>query len=141
MLQPIPYLMFDGNCEEALRFYEQTLGAKLGAITRFSAMAGPEPMPENIAKRVANAQLTFEGGAMLYGGDCHPAMGKYEGIKGMQLTLNYDSVGRAQEIFAALSRDGEVTMPMAPVMWAEVGGMLSDRFGVRWIINGVLKQV
>jgi uncharacterized glyoxalase superfamily protein PhnB len=32
-------------------------------------------------------------------------------------------------------------MPMAPVMWAEVGGMLSDRFGVRWIVNGVLKQV
>jgi PhnB protein len=140
MLQPIPYLMFDGNCEEAMHFYEKALGAKLEATVRFGDMSCTEPVPEAQARRVAHARLTFQGNGMLFAGDSLPMMG-YEGIKGVSLTLSYDTVGQAQEAFAALSDGADVMMPMAPVMWAEVGGMLTDRYGVRWIINGVLKPV
>lgn len=141
MLQPIPYLMFDGNCEDAMRFYEKALGARLESITRFAAMDCTASLPEDLGQRVANARLSFQGSGLMYGGDCHPAMGAYEGIKGVSLTLNYASVGQAQEAFAALSEGGDVTMPMAPAMWAEMACMVTDRFGVRWIINGALKPV
>ncbi|MGZ5198667.1 MAG: VOC family protein [Telluria sp.] len=140
MLQPIPYVLFDGNCEEAMRFYEKTLAAKLEATVRFSDMPGCGELPAEQAGRLAHARLAFQGKGMLYAGDSHPMFG-YEGVKGVMLTLNYDSVGQAQEAFAALSEGGKVSMPMAPALWAEVAGMLTDRFGVEWIINGVLKPV
>jgi PhnB protein len=141
MLQPIPYVLFNGNCEEAMRFYEKVLGAKLQATVRFADMPGGcGDLPADQANRVAHARLTFQGDGVLYAGDSHPMFG-YEGIKGVMLTLNYDSVGQAQEAFGALSEGGNVSMPMAPMMWAEVAGMVTDRYGVEWIINGVLKAV
>jgi PhnB protein len=140
MLQPIPYLMFNGNCEEAMRYYEKALGAKLEATVRFGDMPCDTPPPDDMARRVAHARLAFQGMGMLYAGDTHPMYG-YDGIKGVMLTLNYDSVGQAQEAFAALSDGGTVTMPMAPMLWAEMAGMVTDRYGVEWIINGILKPV
>jgi PhnB protein len=141
MLQPIPYVLFDGNCEEAMRFYEKTLGAKHELTVRFSDMPGGcGDITAEQARRVAHARLVFPGNGMLYAGDSHPMFG-YEGIKGVMLTLNYDTVGQAQEAFAALSEGGKVSMPMAPMMWAEIAGMVTDRFGIEWIVNGVLKPV
>jgi PhnB protein len=141
MLQPIPYVLFNGNCEEAMRFYEKALGAKLEATVRFADMPGGcGDISADQANRIAHARLAFQGKGMLFAGDSHPMFG-YDGIKGVMLTLSYDTVGQAQEAFAALSEGGNVSMPMAPAMWAETAGMVTDRYGVEWIINGVLKAV
>ena len=136
-LQPIPYLGFDGNCEEAMRFYEKILGGKINVMMSGadSPMAGQ--MPKEFAHRIMNAQLELPGGALLYAGDT-PLHIPYEGIKGVSITLNYNSVEEAELIFKALSEGGKITMPFSPTFWAKKFGMLVDKFGVAWIINGEL---
>jgi PhnB protein len=143
MLQPIPYVIFNGNCEEAMRFYERVLDGKLERIVRFADMnmgcSGGQEIPAEQGQRVAHARLELEGHGLLFGGDC-PATMKYEGIRGVNLTLSYDTVEQAQRVFAALAEGGNVIMPIAPSMWAKAAGMTTDRFGVDWIINGVLNE-
>ena len=105
MLQPIPYLSFNGNCEEAMRFYAQVLSGQLAPMVRFSDMPCPSDAPAMAPERarlVAHARLTLEGNGMLFAGDCPPSI-PYEGIKGVSLTISYDTVEQAQTVFAALS--------------------------------------
>jgi PhnB protein len=139
MLQPIPYLHFNGNCIQAVRFYEQVLGGKVDLIVRFADMGCSEPMSPETGQRIAHARIVLEGGGLLFAGDCPPTM-QYGGIEGVSVTLNYDTVEQAQNVFAALSEGGSVTMPMQGMMWAKAAGIVKDRFGVDWIVNGELSQ-
>jgi PhnB protein len=84
-----------------------------------------------------NAQLELPGGGLLYAGDA-PGHVPYEGIKGVNIALNYDSVEEAEAVFNALAEGGKITMPYSPTFWAKKFGMLVDKFGVSWIINGEL---
>ena len=65
----------------------------------------------------------------------------YEGIKGVSLTLNFDTVEEGEEIFNKLADGGQVFMPYAPTFWAEKFGMVTDKFGVTWVVNGVLQTL
>jgi PhnB protein len=138
MPQPIAYLAFDGNCADAMRFYERALGAKLEALLKGSESPMAAQMPPEAADRIMHARLVFEDGGVLYAGDCCTQGPPYEGIKGVSLALNYDTVAQAQRAFDALAEGGRVTMAMQPVFWAKTWGMLVDRFGTAWIINGEL---
>ncbi|TFW07152.1 VOC family protein [Oxalobacteraceae bacterium OM1] len=140
MPQPIAYLSFNGNCEDAMRFYAQALDGKLEALVRNADSPWAEQTPPEHLQRVMHARLALDGNGVLYGGDCPPVM-PYEGIKGMSLTLNYDTIEEAQRAFNALADGGTVTMPMQPAFWAKSWGMLVDRFGTPWIVNGVLLPV
>ena len=135
MPQPIAYLSFNGNCVEAMRFYEQALDGKLEAVIRNADTPWADQTPAEDRQCVVHARLVLDGNGILYGGDCPPAMG-YEGIKGVSLTLNYDTVEQARRVFGALSEGGTVTMAMQPAFWAKQWGMLVDRFGTPWIVNG-----
>jgi PhnB protein len=140
MPHPIAYLSFNGTCEEAMRFYERALDGKLEAIVRNGDSPHACHMPAEQHQFVMHARLALEGNGVLYGGDCPPMM-PYEGIKGMSLTLNYDTVEQAQRVFGALADGGTVTMAMQPAFWAKSWGMLVDRFGTPWIVNGELLPV
>ena len=136
-----PYLAFPGNTRDAFGFYEQALGATIETMMSYADMPqpatpgegcdGPPPSGDGIM----HACLSLPGGAMLFAGDAPPGM-PYEGIKGAMLALQYDSVDQAQSAFHALSQGGQVTMPLAPTFWAKTFGMLTDRFGVSWAVNG-----
>ena len=134
MVQPIPYLAFDGTCAEAMRFYAQVLGGTLGIMThRQSPMADQCP-PEHL-DRVMHARLDLEDGSALYAGDCPPGM-SYEGIRGFWIALNYDTIEKAHQVFDALAEGGTVAMPFSDTFWAKKFGMVNDRFGCHWIVNG-----
>ena len=60
----------------------------------------------------------------------------YEGMKGFSLSLIYPTVADAQRVFDALAKGGQVHMPLQKMFWAEAFGMLVDRFGTPWMING-----
>ncbi len=139
MLQPIPYLAFDGQCAEAMRFYARTLGGKLGMLTNGQSPFADQCPPEHL-DRVMHARLELDGGAFLYGGDCPPHI-PYQGIHGVSLTLNYDTIEQAEQVFNALAEGGQVTMPFADTFWAKKFGMLTDRFGCNWIVNGELADM
>ena len=136
MTQAIAYLSFDGNCADAMRFYEQALGAKLEVLMSGAESPIAAQMPKEFAHRILHARLVLPGGGMLYGGDA-PAQVPYEGIKGVAIAVDYDSVETAEKVFAALAAGGgRVTMPMQSAFWAKRWGMLVDRFGTSWIVNG-----
>jgi PhnB protein len=140
MLQPIPYLAFNGNCAEAVRFYERVLGGKLEVLMSGGESPMAEHIPKEFAHRILHARLVLPGGGVLFAGDA-PAQVPYEGIKGVSLTLNYDTTAQAQKVFDALSAGGTVTMPMQQAFWAKTWGMLIDRFGTPWIVNGELLPI
>jgi len=101
MPQPIPYLAFDGNCAESMGFYAKVLGGKLDLLTfEHSPMAGNTP--KEALNRIMHARLSLEGNGSLYAGDCPPGM-PYQGIHGVSITLNYDTVAQAERIFNALA--------------------------------------
>jgi PhnB protein len=137
MPQPIPYLGFNGNCAEAVRFYERVLGARIEILMNGADSPMADQIPKEFAHRILHARLALPDGGYLYAGDA-PAHVPYEGIKGVSITLNYDTTAQAQKVFDALSAGGTVTMPMQPAFWAKTWGMLVDRFGTPWIVNGEL---
>ena len=139
-LQPIPYLGFNGNCAAAMRFYEKVLGGKIKVMMSGADSPMAAQIPKEFADRILNAQLELPGGSFLYGGDA-PADKPYEGIKGVSITLNFNSVAEAEAIFNTLAEGGKVTMPYASTFWAKKFGMLVDKFGVAWIINGELQRM
>jgi PhnB protein len=133
MLQLDNYLFFDGDCADAMRFYERTLGGKLQLMTH-----GDSPMaaqtPPGSANRIMHARLELDG-RLLMASDSMVGQ-PYEGMKGFSLSLIYPTVAEAQRMFAALAEGGQVIMPIAKTFWAEAFGMLVDRFGTPWMVNG-----
>jgi PhnB protein len=140
MAQAIAYLGFNGNCAEAVRFYERALG--LGAKLEQLLSGADTPMADQIPKehrhRIMHARLRFADGSYLFAGDA-PAQVPYEGIKSVSIVLNYPTVAEAERVFRTLGDGGTVTMPQQATMWARSCGMLTDRFGTPWIINGELQ--
>ena len=137
MPQVIAYLAFDGTCADAMRFYEQALGGRLEALISGADSPMADHIPKETAHRIMHARLALPDGGILYAGDA-PTQPPYEGIKGVAITLNYDDVAQAEAAFAALVEGGRVTMPMQEAFWARRWGMLVDRFGTPWIVNGEL---
>ncbi len=137
MPHPIPYLGFNGNCAEAMRFYEEALEAKIEFMMDGAHSPMAAQIPKEYAHRILNARLALKGGGYLYGGDA-PAQMPFQGMHGVSIALNYDSVAEAQKIFDKLAVGGKVTMAMAPSFWAKSFGMLVDKFGTTWIVNGEL---
>jgi PhnB protein len=128
------YLFFNGNCAEAMRFYERTLGGKLEALMTYGDSPEPEKCPAGAKDLVMHASLRIDGRALM-ASDSPPGYPPST-MGGFALSLNYDSPQEARRIFDALSQGGSVTMPMQKTFWAETFGMLTDRFGTAWMVGG-----
>jgi PhnB protein len=135
MQQFIPYLSFDGNCRQAMQFYADTLGGELIAMMSFADMPPGGDMPPSTSQNIMHACLKLPDGSALYAGDAPEGM-PFEGQKGVMLTMSYTTEAQGQRIFKALSQGGTVTMPWSPTFWAKGFGMVTDRFGTSWGING-----
>ncbi len=137
-----PYLTYDGNTREAFAFYAKALGAKIETMMSYADMP-PSPGGDGgcgdgqrpSGNGIMHACLALPGGAMLFAGDPPPGM-PYEGMKGVMIALQFDTVDEAHRVFDALALGGKVTMPLAPAFWTKIFGMVTDRFGVSWAVNG-----
>ena len=133
MAQFEPYLCFDGNCAEAMRFYERTLGGKIEMMMTF-AEAPPEPgQPPMQGDGILHASMTLEGHRLM-ASDNPPGM-PFEPMKGMTVSLSYKSADEGRKVFDALSAGGQVQMPYGKTFWADGFGMCVDRFGTPWMVN------
>ena len=128
------YLFFSGNCAQAMRFYERTLGGKLEAVMTYGQSPEPEHCPAGAKDMVMHTSMKL-GDRTLMASDVPPAMGP-KPMAGFALSLVYDSADEAGRIFTALSQGGSVTMPMTRTFWAESFGMLVDQFGTPWMVGG-----
>jgi PhnB protein len=127
-----PYLSFNGNCEAAFKFYERVLDGKIQVMMTFegSPMAGHAPA--NWGSKIMHARLDI-GDQTLMGSD--PPPDRYQPIKGVAVSFSIDKPEDADRIFQALSEKGTVQMPIQKTFWALRFGMLTDQFGVPWMIN------
>ncbi len=139
-----PYLSFPGTTREAYAFYAKALGATIETMMSYADMPAPpadagagcaEGGPPPAGDGIMHACLKLPGGAMIFAGDVPPGM-PFDGIKGVMIAVQYDTVDQAHSAFHALAQGGQVTMPLAPAFWAQTFGMLTDRFGVAWAVNG-----
>jgi PhnB protein len=135
----IPYLMFTkGQCREAFQFYAQALHGEIVALSTYNDMPGAsEHIAADKLSRVANVQLVA-GGVMIMGGD--NVMGGAAadidtGRNDTTVNVQVDTVEEAERVFAALSADGKVEMPIAETPWALRFGMFTDRYGKPWMVN------
>lgn len=134
-IQLLPYLFFTGNCEEALGFYKSVLGGEIVEIMRMKdvpANAGGPPVTPETENKVMHA--TFKSGSVSFmASDASP--GKQYGEGPISLSLGLDDAVEGQRIFDALAQGGTVEMPFADMFWGAKFGMLTDRFGIDWMIN------
>jgi len=129
------YLMFEGNCADAMRFYELILGGKLMMMTNAeSPMA--DKTPPGRGDKILHARLEIDG-RMLMASDSPMEEPK----KGFSMSLVYPTVPEARRVFDALAEGGKVTMEFQKTFWAEGFGMLTDRFGTPWMVNGGMAKM
>lgn len=128
------YLSFDGQCAEAMNFYAELLGGKLDALITYGDMPGDQPVAPQHAARIMHACLTHPD-FRLMAGDAPPGV-PFEGMKGVMMALTYEKAADARRVFEKLAEGGTVTMPLAETFWAETFGMVTDRYGTGWGVNG-----
>jgi len=131
-MQMTTYLSFRGQCEEAFKCYEATLGGRVGPIFRYIGTPLASQVPADWQDKVMHGSVTV-GTQVLMGGDVAPD--RYEAPKGFSLSLQLTSTTEAERIFRELGQDGTVAMPLEKTFWAARFGMLVDRFGIPWLIN------
>jgi len=130
-----PYLFFNGRCEEALAFYAAAIGAKVEMVMRFNESPDPVPagmLPPCFEKKVMHASFHVGGSLMMASDGCG---GGDQEHKGYSLSLSVPTAADADRVFAALSDGGKVTMPLGKTFWSPRFGMVTDRFGVAWMVN------
>ncbi|RJF95232.1 VOC family protein [Noviherbaspirillum saxi] len=129
-----PYLFFNGQCEEALEFYKSALGAEVTALMRFKDSPEPHPpgmLPPGSENKIMHSNFRI-GDTTVMASD---GMCTGEGVfQGFSLSISAENDAKAEQLFAALSDGGKVTMPMATTFFASRFGMLTDRFGVGWMV-------
>ncbi len=128
-----PYLFFGGRCDEALAFYRTALGATVGMVMRFSD--SPEPMPPGVLQpgfehKVMHSSFVVGGTTIMASDGC----GEGSAFSGFSLALSVSTEAEADRAFAALADGGKVTMPLARTFWSPRYGMVTDRFGVLWMV-------
>ncbi|MBU8690974.1 VOC family protein [Priestia megaterium] len=130
-----PYLVMNGNGQEAVKFYEQALDAKVIGVQTFGEMPGnPEfPTPIEAIDRVMNAHLKV-GDTDLMLSDTFPGQ-PYQIGSQVTVAISIDSIEKSKEVFEKLKEDGQVGMPLQETFWSPSYGQVTDKFGVIWQIS------
>lgn len=129
-----PYLNFDGNAEEAFRFYQSVFGGEL-FIQKMSSVPDFK-VPEEEKDRTMHVGLPIGNGQFLMASDCLPSQGHIlKQGNNNYISISTESKEEADRIFNGLSAGGTVEMPMADMFWGDYFGSFVDKFGVCWMIN------
>jgi len=127
-----PYLLFNGDCESAMKFYEKSLGGKVETILTHEGTPMEKMVSPEWRKKVIHARLKL-GDKVLMASDCPPE--HYLKPQGFSVNLDFKSPAEAERVFNALAEKGSVQIPLQQTFWAAKFGMVTDRFGTPWMIN------
>ena len=135
-----PYLFFGGRAEEAIEFYKQALGAEVEMLMLFSD--SPEPVPQGVLqpgfeKKVMHASIRIGGNRIMLS----DGVNDDSGFKGFSLSIALPTTSDVEKAFNALAKDGSVQMELGKTFWSPLYGMLTDRFGVSWMVSVVEESV
>jgi len=129
-----PYLFFSGQCEEALEFYRKALGAEVTQLMRFKDSPEPPPpgmLPPGSENKIMHASFRIGDTTVMASDGMCTGTGSFQGFS---LSVAAQDDAKAEQLFAALSEGGKVTMPMSKTFYASRFGMATDRFGVGWMV-------
>jgi PhnB protein len=127
-----PYLFFSGTCEEALKFYEENIGAKIEAVMKHAGSPMEEHVPAEWRDKVMHAKFKV-GDVTVMAADTPPD--HYAKPQGFALSLSSKDAAEGEAVFNKLAAGGSVQMPFGPTFWAKGFGMCTDRYGIGWMIN------
>lgn len=127
-----PYLTFDGQCKEAFEFYKEVLGGTIEAMLPHEGTPAAENVAPEWRDKILHARLVVDG-QVLMASDAPPDCRQKP--QGMHVTLQIESPSEAERIYHALAEGGTVQMPIQETFWAIRFGMLTDRFGIPWMVN------
>jgi len=131
-MQLNPYLYFNGQCEVAFKFYERCLGGKIEAMMTHAGTPMEKQTPEEWRDKILHACMTV-GDGVLMASDAPPE--HYKEPKGFSVSRETLKKAEAERAFHALTENEKVQMPMQETFWAARFGMLTDQFGIPWMIN------
>ncbi len=128
------YLFFNGRCEEALEFYRTTIGAQVDMLMRFKDSPDPTPpgmLQAGFEDKVMHASFHIGATALMASDGC----GEGPGFNSFKLSLAVSTEAEADRAFAALAEGGKIDLPMGKTFWSPKFGMLTDRFGLAWMVT------
>jgi PhnB protein len=129
-----PYLFFGGRCEEALAFYGTALGAKVDFLMRYKESPEPMPpgrLPAGFENKVMHATFHIGDSTLMASDGCE----ENAHFEGFSLSLSLPTEAEVNRAFAALAEGGKVGMPVTKTFWSPCFGMVTDRFGVGWMVT------
>lgn len=131
-----PYLNFNGNTEEAFNFYKSVFGGEFTMIMRFRDVPGNENMPAEVLDKIMHIALPIGKGNILMATDSLELLGQ-KLIQGNNhhFMLGTESKEEADELFAKLSVNGKIEMPLQDTFWGDYYGAFTDQFGIQWMID------
>ena len=126
------YLLFDGNCGEAFDFYQQTLGGKIDFTMTFAESPMAKKTPPEWQGKILHTSMSL-GNVHIMASDAQPE--HFHKPQGFSISLSFDSLPETERVFNALAANGTVKMPLQKTFWSECFGMLSDQFGIPWMVG------
>ncbi|HKO75821.1 MAG TPA: VOC family protein [Flavobacterium sp.] len=134
-----PYLIFNGNCEEAFLFYQSVFGGEFPYVGKFSDMpadaTGVETISEADKNKIMHISLPIGKDSILMGSDSNEASGAVAIGSNVSISINTESKQEADKLFNGLSAGGSPFMPMSQTFWGAYFGMFVDKFGIHWMVN------
>lgn len=135
-----PYLNFNGNTEEAFNFYRSVFGGDFAMLQRFkeapAELCGGSVLSESDGEKIMHVALPIGEGNVLMGTDSLDSMGRKLTIgNNFSISLSAEGEAEATRLFNGLSADGRVEMPLQQAFWGALFGMLTDKFGVQWMVS------
>jgi PhnB protein len=125
-----PYIAFKGNCSDAIEFYKTALAADV----LFSQTVGESPMSNmGPATNIMHCTLKVGNSTVMMCDDPNP--NAPSGTSNISLAIGMNDPARAEELFGNLAAGGSVIMPLEKTFWAEAFGMVTDKFGIKWMVN------
>jgi PhnB protein len=131
-MQFVPHLNFNGNCEQAFKFYEKCMNGKMQSMATYASTPAEGQVPADWRNKIIHATLRV-GDQLLMGCDAPPS--NYCAPTGFSVAIQLNDASAGERIFGALAENGKVTMPFQKTFWSPGFGMLVDRFGIPWMIN------
>lgn len=130
-----PYLFFNGTCEEAVEFYRKAVGAEVEMVIRFNESPDPPPpgtVPPGYENKIMHASFRIGETTVMASDGCSTDSPAFQGFS---LSLTVPTEADADPVFAALCEGGQVQMPLGKTFWSPRFGMLTDRFGIGWMVG------
>lgn len=130
------YLNFMGNTEEAFHFYRSVFGGEFGFLQRFKDTPHCSQMPDAEKEKIMHISLPIGKNMMLMATDVLESMGKsLVAGNNFSLCISTASEEETDKYFALLGAGGKISMPLEKMFWGAYFGMLTDKFGVQWMLS------